>query len=124
MATDVSTTRGKRRFNVTGVIFFFALVVGLYLLAQATPIYLHRREMEDATRAIVQRAARQQLDLNDVKAQLHETARQSSLPTDTRITLNREGRKVTAQIAYDNAIGLPGKSWNWPVRLQIEDLGY
>lgn len=124
MATPVSTTSGKRRFDFKGVIFFFALVVGLYLLAQATPIYLHRREMEDAARAIVQRAARQQLDLEDVKAQLHETARQSSLPADTRITLNREGRKVTALIAYDNAITLPGKSWNWPVRLQIEDLGY
>jgi hypothetical protein len=124
MATDVSTTRGKRRFDFKGVIFFFALVIGLYLLAQATPIYLHRREMEDAARAIVQRAARQQLDLNDVKAQLYETARQSSLPTDTRITLNREGRKVTALVAYDNAIGLPGKIWNWPVELRIEDLGY
>ena len=124
MATDVSTTRGKRRFNFTGIIFFFALVIALYLLAQATPIYLHRREMEDAARSIVQRAARQQLDLNDVKAQLYESAHQSSLPADTRITLNREGRKVTALIAYDNAIGLPGKSWNWLVRLQIEDLGY
>ena len=124
MAISNSGVRGKRRFDFKGIIFFCALAVGLYLLAQATPIYLHRREMEDAARAIVQRAARQQLDLDDVKAQLRESARQCSLPADTRITLNREGRKVTAQIAYDNAIGLPGKSWNWPVRLQIEDLGY
>ncbi len=124
MATQVSNERGKRRFDFKGVIFFFVLVIGLYLLAQATPIYLHRREMEDAARSIVQRAARQQLDLDDVKAQLYESAHQSSLPADTRITLNREGRKVTAQIAYNNAISLPGKSWNWPVELRIEDLGY
>jgi hypothetical protein len=80
--------------------------------------------MEDTARAIVQRAARQQLDLNDVKAQLHESARQNGLPEDTRITLNREGRKVTAQIAYQHALSLPGKSWPWPISLQIEDLGY
>ncbi|NOT64309.1 MAG: hypothetical protein HOP19_29175 [Acidobacteria bacterium] len=124
MPTPNSTERGKRRFDFKGVLFFFVLVIVVYLLAQATPIYLHRREMEDAARAVVQRAARQQLDLDDVKAQLLETARQSSLPADTRITLNREGRKVTALIAYDNSIGLPGKSWNWPVQLRIEDLGY
>jgi hypothetical protein len=124
MATQVSTAGGKRRFDFKGVIFFFVLAVAIYLLAQAAPIYLHRRQMEDSARAIVQRAARQQLDLNEVKAQLLETARQSGLPADARITLNREGRKVTALIAYENSIGLPGKSWNWPVQLQIEDLGY
>jgi hypothetical protein len=124
MATSNSTITRKRRFDIKGFIFLFALLIGAYLLAQAVPIYLHRRQMEDAARAIVQRAARQQLDLNDVKAQLHETARQSGLPEDTRITLNREGRKVTAQIAYSNALSLPGKSWPWPVNLHIEDLGY
>lgn len=122
-STDQTTTR-KRRFDIKGYIFFFILLVGAYLLVQALPIYLHRRQMEDAARAIVQRAARQQLDLNDVKAQLHESARQCSLPVDTRITINREGRKVTALIAYDNALSLPGKSWAWPVNLHIEDLGY
>jgi hypothetical protein len=124
MANSETAVSGKRRFDFKGVIFFFVLAVVIYLLAQATPIYLHRRQMEDAARAVVQRAARQQLDLNEVKAQLYEVARQSSLPSETNITVNREGRKVTALIAYDNAISLPGKSWNWPVRLQLEDLGY
>ena len=124
MANSNPTNRQPRRFNFGGVIIFFLLIVGIYLLAQATPIYLHRRQMEESAQAIVQRAARQQLDLNDVKAQLHESARQCSLPADTQITLNREGRKVSALIAYQNAVSLPGKSWPWPVRLKIEDLGY
>ena len=124
MATSNGTMPRRRRFDFKGFIFFFILIVGVYLLAQAVPIYLHRRQMEDAARAIVQRAARQQLDLNDVKAQLYESARQCSLPADAHITINREGRKVTALIAYQNAVSLPGKSWPWPINLQIEDLGY
>jgi hypothetical protein len=117
-------SRRRGRFNVLGFMFFFAAMIGLYLLAQAAPIYLHRRAMQDASAEIVQRAARQNLDLNDVKAQLHESARQNSLPDDTHITISRDGRKVTALIAYENSISLPGKSWPWPQRLRVEDLGY
>ncbi len=117
-------TQRKSRFDLKALLLFILVAAALYLLVQFTPLYLHKRQMEDAGAEIVQRAARQNLDLNDVKAQLQEKAHEFGLPEQRQVTLNREGRKVTAHISYNTHIHFVGGNINWPVEIRLEDLGY
>jgi hypothetical protein len=120
---SIETTR-KSRFDLKALLLFILIGAALYLLVQFTPLYLHKRQMEDAGAEIVQRAARQNLDLAEVKAQLHEKAREFGLPEQRQITLNREGRKVTARISYNTYIHFVGGNITWPVDIRLADLGY
>lgn len=124
MSSRYDATRRKSRFDLKALLIFILVAAALYLLVQFTPLYLHKRQMEDAGAEIVQRAARQNLELAEVKAQLQEKAREFGLPEQRQITLDRSGRKVTARISYHNYIHFIGGSINWPVEIRLEDLGY
>src|SRR4029079_2148663 len=97
-------TPRKSRFDLKALLLFVLVAAALYLFVQCVPLYLHKRQMEDAGSEIVQRAARQNLDLKDVEAQLIEKSHEFGLPKDRVIKLNREGRKVTAHISYTNYV--------------------
>ena len=124
MSSRYNETRRKGRFDLKALLLFVLVAAALYLLVQFVPLYLHKRQMEDAGAEIVQRAARQNLELADVKAQLHEKAREFGLPEQRQIALDRAGRKVTARISYTNYIHFVGGDINWPVEIRLEDLGY
>ena len=124
MSSPSIETQRKRRFDLKAVLLLILAVAAFYLFVQFAPLYLHKRQMEGAGAEIVQRAARQNLELDEVRAQLQEKAREFGLPEQRQIALNREGRKVTARISYTNYIHFVGGNIKWPVEIRLEDLGY
>lgn len=109
------------RFSFLFVLAFTA-VFG-YLLVLLLPSWLGHRQMREATESIVRRGALQKLEIDDIRAQLNEKARQSRLPEDTRIELVREGRILSAHISYTKIISLPFHDFQWPLEIHIVDTG-
>jgi hypothetical protein len=105
-------------------IFVLALCASaFYLMIMLLPAWLGHRQMREATADIVRRGALQRLDLADLRAQLVEKARESRLPAEARIDLNRDGRFVSAHISYTRTLHLPFYSWDWPLEIHVVDTG-
>jgi|SRR5262245_32499124 len=100
-----------------------AAVAFVYLLAVLVPAYLGNQRMKEATEQIVHRAATQNLSEADTRAQLHEKAREFGLPDDYTVAIKREGKVMTASVAYKRKLRLPFYK-EWPVRIDVKDLGF
>lgn len=116
----------RRRDWSSRFTFLLALAfcaAAFYLMIMLLPAWLGHRQMRQATTDIVRRGALQRLDLADMRAQLVEKARESRLPHDARIDLNRDGRLVSAHISYTRTLYLPFHSWQWPLEIHVVDTG-
>jgi hypothetical protein len=59
----------------------------------------------------------------NARAQLHEKAREYGLPEGYNIDLKREGKVMTAIITYTRKVRIPFER-DWPVRIEVKDLGF
>jgi hypothetical protein len=113
--------RGVSRFPFLLLLALTAAIV--YIIAVFVPVYQGQQQMHAAAEEIVHRGARQKLSDDDVRAQLHEMAREHGLPEGRRIELWREGRTLTAQISYTQRVQFPFYKYEWPVQIRVQDFG-
>ncbi len=114
--------KGASRFPF--LVLLALTVAVIYLMVVFIPIYLGSRQMQEATTEIVRRGALQNLSETDIRAQLLEKARQYDLPDNRQVQLWRDGRKLTARITYRHAVKFPFYTYNWPVEIRAQDLGF
>lgn len=114
--------RGASRFPF--LVLLALTVAVIYLMIVFIPIYLGTRQMQEVTTEIVRRGALQNLSENDIRAQLLEKAREFDLPENRQVQLWRDGRKLTARITYSHAVKFPFYTYNWPVEIRAQDLGF
>lgn len=113
---------GASRFSLLLLLAFTAAVV--YLVWAFVPAYMGNQRMEEAANDIVHRAAAQNLNVKDAEAQLHEKAREFGLPESPDIKVWREGKGMKAHINYTRLVNFPFYTYEWPVRIQVKDLGF
>jgi hypothetical protein len=113
---------GASRFSFLLLLAFTAAVV--YLVWAFVPAYMGNQRMEEAATAIVHRAATQNLDVKDAEAQLYEKAREFGLPESPGIKVWREGKGMKADITYTRLVSFPFYTYEWPVKIQVKDLGF
>jgi hypothetical protein len=113
---------GAGRFSFLLLLAFTAAL--LYLVAVFVPAYMGNQRMHEATEQIVHRAATQNLSDADTRAQLHEKAREFGLPEDHNVDIWREGKAMTARVTYTRLIRFPFYTYKWPVKIQVQDLGF
>ncbi len=118
----LSSERGVSRFPFLLLLALTCAII--YLMAVSIPVYLGTRQMEEASAEIVHRGALQNLSEADVSAQLHEKAREFGLPENRRVELRRDGKKLTARISYTQAVRFPFYTYQWPVEIRVQDLGF
>lgn len=122
LRVDRTAQRGASRFPF---LVLLALTVAIvYLMIVFIPIYIGTRQMQEVTTEIVRRGALQNLSDSDVRAQLLEKSRELGLPDNRQIQLNRDGRKLTAKITYVHSVRFPFFTYDWPVEIRAQDLGF
>lgn len=122
LRVDRTAQRGASRFPF---LVLLALTVAIvYLMIVFIPIYIGTRQMQEVTTEIVRRGALQNLADSDVRAQLLEKSREFGLPDNQQIQLNRDGRKLTAKITYVHSVRFPFFTYDWPVEIRAQDLGF
>jgi len=60
----------------------------------------------------------------DVRTRLAQKAIEYRLPDNAKIEITRNGKKVSARIAYTQAITLPYYTYNWPFEIRKEDSSF
>ncbi len=113
---------GAGRFSFLLLLALTAAVV--YLVWAFVPPYLGKQRMEEAATEIVHRGATQNLGEADVRAQLHEKARELGLPEKYQLEISRQGRAMTARIAYTHSVWFPFYTYPWNVEIEVKDLGF
>ncbi len=113
--------RGRISFSTLPLLALAAAFV--YITVVTLPPYVAQLQMRRATEEVLRRGAGQNLDTADIRAQLLEMAREHGLPAETVIEVTRDGRSVTARVAYARNINLLFRSWPWQVDMRVVDLG-
>lgn len=122
LRVDRAAQRGASRFPF--MILLALTVAIIYLMVVFIPIYIGTRQMQEVTTEIVRRGALQNLSDTDIRAQLLEKSREFGIPDNRQIMLSRDGRKLTARITYVHAVKFPFYTYNWPVEIRAQDLGF
>ena len=109
--------------------FMFLLLLALiaaavYLMAVFIPAYLGNQNLHDAAEEIIRRGAQQNLSDADVRAQLHEKVREFGLPDNYHVELWHEGKGLGARIKYTHSIRFPFYNYQWPVEIQVKNIGF
>jgi hypothetical protein len=113
---------GAGRFAFLLLLAFSAAII--YLLVVFVPAYMGDQRMHEATEQILHRAATQNLSEADTRAQLHEKAREFGLPENPKVDIWREGKAMTALVAYTHLVRFPFYTYQWPVEIRVKDLGF
>jgi hypothetical protein len=119
---NITTQTGASRFPFLLLLAFTAAIA--YLVAVFVPAYMGKQRMEEAANEIVHRGAVQNLSESEVRAQLHEKAREFGLPDDHRIELSRNGKAMMARISFTHLVRFPFYTYHWPVEIRVKDLGF
>ena len=117
--------RNERGEGRVKFLFSLAVIAAIvYFSMQVIPVYLHYQQMQDATQEIVRIAALQNLRDADIHARLVERATEYNLPDNVKIEVTRNGKKVSARVAYAQVITLPYYSYTWPFDFRKEESGF
>ena len=114
--------RGEGRIKL--LLALAVIAAAVYVALQFIPVYMHSLQMQDATQEVVRQAALQNLREPDVRARLHEKATEFSLPSDVKIDVARNGKKVSAHVTYTQTITLPFYTYRWPFDFRKEETGF
>lgn len=106
-------------------LFLLALVAAVvYVVAVFVPGYLAAQNMQETAAEIIHRGAAQKLSDADIRAQLHEKAREFGLPEDRRVELWHEGQGLVARISYTRSVTFPFYTYKWPTEIRVKDVGF
>src|SRR5262245_22747990 len=100
------------------------ITLSVYLAAMTIPTYINNQSLADDAQEIVKRGALQKLSDADIRAQLHEKAREYGAPPESKIDLWHEGQGLAARIQYTHYVKFPFYTHTWPVDIQVKNVGF